>query len=679
VLWAYGQAVSERNAARAAERAQQEEAAKARWQKQIADNKAEEAEREKQRADDKAREAQREARRADAKAKEAAWGEYLAQVGRADTQLLTGNRRAAAGVLDRVSPEYRRTWEYGHLRRRADGTPLTLRGHTGRVSAVSYSPDGARIASASADRTVKVWDTQSGTEVATLRGHAGPVTAVSYSPDGSRLASASGEPDKAGEVRVWDARSGTEVATLRGHAGPVSAVSYSPDGTRLATASHDGTVKVWDARSGAELASLRGHAGPVSAVSYSPDGSRLATASEDNTVRVWDARSGAEAATLRGHTSFVTAVSYSPDGSRLASASHDQTVKVWDATSGAELASLRGHTFWVSAVSYSPDGSRLATASWDHTVRVWDATSGAELLTLRGHTAEVLSVYYSPDGARLVSTDRSGRTLVWDAVTGKPLPDEPPPPRLRADNVSPDGATVAVPDGNVIRLIPRRPAPGGYDPWAEDLYRRTALAPAWHAQVARDAEQHGDWFAAAFHRRRLAQLRSDQPEHRLDLARALGQRGRWREALEVCDRVVARHPQLAPAYLDRSRLRRACGDRPGADRDSLTALALAATARTGWPAFARREAAAGESAAGRGDWALARQHLGLAVLWQPGEPEHLRRLAWADLAAGDAAACRGTLRRLHGGRRGGDDRAPLFQAHLRPSPPRCYPTRDRPA
>jgi tetratricopeptide (TPR) repeat protein len=321
---------------------------------------------------------------------------------------------------------------------------------------------------------------------------------------------------------------------------------------------------------------------------------------------------------------------------------------------------LRGHIGWVHSVSYSPDGTRLASASYDNTVKVWDATSGAQLATLRGHTDIVTAVSYSPDGRRLVSTDLSGRTLVWDAATGKPLPGPPPSPSLRADNVSPDGATVAVPVGSDIRLWPRRPPPGGYDPWAEDLYRRMALAPAWHADEAEHAEQRGDWFAAAFHRRRLAQLRPDEPEHRLDLVRALWQRGHWREALEFCGRVVARHPQLAPAYLDRARLRLACGDRPGADTDSLTALALAATARTDWPAFARREAQAGDAAAVRWDWGGARQHLGLAVLWQPGEPEHLRRLAWAELAAGDAAACRRTLCRLHQRQRGGDDRAPLF-------------------
>jgi hypothetical protein len=113
-------------------------------------------------------------------------------------------------------------------------------------------------------------------------------------------------------------------------------------------------------------------------------------------------------------------------------------------------------------------------------------------------------VAYGPDSTRLVSRDASGATLVWDAASGKVLPGEPAPQRLSGDTVSPDGTTVAVPDGNLIRLWPRRPPPGGYDPWAEDQQRRRALAPAWHAEEAA-AEKAGSAFAAAFHRHILDQ------------------------------------------------------------------------------------------------------------------------------------------------------------------------------
>jgi len=322
--------------------------------------------------------------------------------------------RIASGSRDNTV----RVWDA-----RSGAELAVLRGHEEMVASVSYSPDGARIASGSDDNTVRVWDARSGAELAVLRGHEEMVTSVSYSPDGSQIASGSWD----NTVRVWDARSGAELAVLRGHEREVESVSYSPDGARIASGSGasyghmDNTVRVWDARSGAELAVLRGHESQVTSVSYSPDGARIASGSEDNTVRVWNACSGAGLAALRGHEGEVRSVSYSPDGAVIASGSDDKTVRVWDACSGAELAALRGHEGWVTSVSYSPDGARIASGSWDKTVRVWDARSGAELAVLRGHENSVRSVSYSPDGARIASGSSDQAVRVWDARSGAEL------------------------------------------------------------------------------------------------------------------------------------------------------------------------------------------------------------------------------------------------------------------
>jgi WD40 repeat protein len=285
-----------------------------------------------------------------------------------------------------------------------------LAGHTHWVNAVAWSPDGAQLATAADDETVRIWDAATGRTIATLTGHTDAVRAVAWSPDGAQLATAGNDET----VRIWDAATGRTVATLTGHTDWVNAVAWSPDGIHLATAADDKTVRIWDPATG-HTATVIGRARGVNALAWSPDGAQLATAADDETVRIWDAATGRTIATLTGHTDAVRAVAWSPDGAQLATAGNDETVRIWDAATG-RTGTVIGCSRGVNAVAWSPDGTHLATAGNDKTVRIWDATTGQTIATLIGHTRSVNAVAWSPDGGHLATSGADETVRIWSPV-----------------------------------------------------------------------------------------------------------------------------------------------------------------------------------------------------------------------------------------------------------------------
>lgn len=266
-------------------------------------------------------------------------------------------------------------------------------GHTSRVVAVAWSPDGKRVASASLDGTAQVWDSVSGTTLETFRSESGAMTSVAWSPTGDLLATG----DETGLVRVWEVASQRQALSLVAQHGKVDSIAWSPDGHVLATGGADAVARVWDARSGALVAAFTGHTGEVHQVAWSPDGRRVASASSDATVRLWDPQTGAQSLAFHEHTDKVFSVAWSPDGHHIASGSLDKTVRVWDSTTGSVLYTYSGYN--VSEAAHDPTKGvlpdQIFTVAWSH--------SGQRI-------AAVTQVYCG---------DECGMVVTWDALTGQ--------------------------------------------------------------------------------------------------------------------------------------------------------------------------------------------------------------------------------------------------------------------
>ena len=302
-----------------------------------------------------------------------------------------------------------------------DGKEITtLQGHEALVSKVRFSPTGKIIATASWDGTVKLW-TREGKLVTTLKENNKKLDSVyglDFSPDGQTIFTA----DSGGNVKIWTIK-GELIKSFKAHNQTILNLSFAPsapldapavnanssNGNIFATTSQDNTVKLWS-RDGKLLRTLTGHKDWVWSVSFSPNDRKIATASRDKTVKFWSI-DGNLIRTLDAHKNSVTSVSFSPDGKQITSAGVGSNVKFWS-ESGEELQTLRGHKNWVWSVSFATNGNMLATASKDGTAKLWQL-KGKKYQIYQAHNSKIYGVNFSPNGKEYVTASQDKTVKIW--------------------------------------------------------------------------------------------------------------------------------------------------------------------------------------------------------------------------------------------------------------------------
>jgi len=281
--------------------------------------------------------------------------------------------------------------------------------------------------------------------VQVLAGHEDRLRDVAVSQDGLRVASSSADRT----LRIWDAETGEILFIFPGHAGWVEGVAFSPDGRFVVSASRDDTVRLWN---------IAGHTGSVNGVAFSPDGHSLATASGDRTVRIWNVEAGRPSLSrvLSGYDEGVFRVSFSRDGQLLATADFDSEARLWDLADGREVRRFVGHRDQLRDVAFDDTGALLATASADGTARLWRVDGGKDPVATVSHEGgQVFSVFFDPRGDAFVTGGEDGFIRRWD-FSGKPLDRiaGPKGAKILSAAMSPVDRTVAATTGRQVLLWP---------------------------------------------------------------------------------------------------------------------------------------------------------------------------------------------------------------------------------
>lgn len=289
--------------------------------------------------------------------------------------------------------------------------------HAGAIWTVDVNRDWTHALSGSDDKTMKLWDINTGECVRTFTGHSNTVRCVRFGHDESYVVSGSWD----NTIRVWRTSSGECLQTLEGHTDAVNALDVSADGEYILSGSNDRTLKLWERVRGSCARVFRGHTSRVTAACLTPDNRYVVSGSDDKTVRVWDRETGTCVGIPATHEGSINSICLDPR-LRALSASTDRTLKMWNiptspssSQSAESPKTLVGDRNAVTAVAMTKDGRFAVAGSWDKTVKLWSLLGdrGRCLRSFEGHEAGVTSVQVSPGGDYAISGGSDASLRLW--------------------------------------------------------------------------------------------------------------------------------------------------------------------------------------------------------------------------------------------------------------------------
>ncbi|MGD1909292.1 MAG: AAA family ATPase [Rivularia sp. (in: cyanobacteria)] len=291
----------------------------------------------------------------------------------------------------------------------------TLRGHNGAVLAVTVTPNGRYLISASKDHTIKVWNLQTGEELFTLSGHNDWVLTLAVTPDSKQIIS--GSKDKT--IKIWSLETGKELFTLKNHTRKVNVLAVTSDGKQVISASDDSTFRVWSLETKKEVFSYYNYGDNITALTITPDSEKVIFASSSTKIIIWSLVRAKKLLTLTAHKDTISALAVTSDGKYLISGSWDKTLKIWSLESKGFfkrrlLFTIKGHSGRITAVIVTPDSKRIISDSLDNTLKVWDLETLTELFPLKENTDEINPLAVTPDGRWLVSGSEDNSIKVWN-------------------------------------------------------------------------------------------------------------------------------------------------------------------------------------------------------------------------------------------------------------------------